>query len=53
MVSDKNTTDIALIKDVGRKVAEAHSLGVSLGDCKPENFIVTRNGFFIFGSRTG
>ena len=47
MVSGKNTTDTALITDVGRKVAEAHSLGVSLGDCKPENFIVTRNGFFI------
>jgi len=46
MVSCKNTKDIALIKDIGRKVAEAHNLGVSLGDCKPENFIVTRDGFF-------
>ena len=46
MVSGKNMKDIELIKDVGRKVAEAHNLGVSLGDCKPENFIVTRDGFF-------
>ena len=46
MVSCNNVKDLALIKDIGRKVAEAHSLGVSLGDCKPENFIVTKDGFF-------
>jgi tRNA A-37 threonylcarbamoyl transferase component Bud32 len=40
-----NTTEtgLAVIKDVGRKIAEAHSLGVCLGDCKPENFIVTKD----------
>ena len=36
--------DIALVKKVGQKIAEAHSLGVSLGDCKPENFLVTKDG---------
>ena len=43
-VSNRNGSDIALVKEAGRKVAEAHSLGVSLGDCKPENFMVTEDG---------
>jgi len=41
--SNKTAKDIALVKEVGRKIAEAHSLGISLGDCKPENFIVTKD----------
>jgi len=40
---NKTAKDVALVKEVGRKIAQAHSLGVSLGDCKPENFIVTKN----------
>jgi len=36
--------EVALVKEVGRKIAEAHRLGVSLGDCKPENIIVTEDG---------
>ena len=36
--------DVALIKKVGGKIAEAHHLGVTLGDCKPENFLVTKDG---------
>lgn len=44
ITSNKPTKDIDLVKEVGRKIAEAHSLGVSLGDCKPENFIVTKHG---------
>lgn len=47
MISGNSIEDLVLIKDVGRKIAEAHILGVSLGDCKPENFIVTEDGFFI------
>jgi tRNA A-37 threonylcarbamoyl transferase component Bud32 len=43
MSSYKTTRDVVLVKKVGRKIAEAHSLGVSLGDCKPENFIVTKD----------
>jgi tRNA A-37 threonylcarbamoyl transferase component Bud32 len=41
--SNKATKDVALVKEVGRKIAEAQSLGVSLGDCKPENFIISKN----------
>jgi tRNA A-37 threonylcarbamoyl transferase component Bud32 len=44
--SNKTTEDVALVKEVGQKIAEAHSLGVSLGDCKPENFIVTKDQVF-------
>lgn len=40
LLSKVTETDLAIIKEVGRKIAQAHSLGVSLGDCKPENFIV-------------
>jgi tRNA A-37 threonylcarbamoyl transferase component Bud32 len=41
IASNKATKDATLMKRVGQKIAEAHKLGVSLGDCKPENFIVT------------
>jgi len=43
------TTEAALVREVGRKIAEAHRLGVALGDCKPENIIVTEDGktFFV------
>jgi len=40
---NKTAKDVALVKEVGRKIAQIHSLGVSLGDCKPENFIVTKD----------
>ena len=40
--------ELALIKDVGKKIAEAHQLGVALGDCKPENVIVTKEGKLYF-----
>jgi tRNA A-37 threonylcarbamoyl transferase component Bud32 len=43
IASNKTTKDAALVKTVGQKIAEAHGLGVSLGDCKPENFIVTND----------
>jgi len=41
--SKNNENDVALIKEAGRKIAKAHNLNVSLGDCKPENFIVTKD----------
>jgi tRNA A-37 threonylcarbamoyl transferase component Bud32 len=43
------TAEAALVREVGRKIAEAHRLGVALGDCKPENVIVTKDGktFFV------
>lgn len=40
--------ELALIRDVGRKIAEAHRLGVALGDCKPENVIMTEEGKLFF-----
>ncbi len=49
MSSKKRASDIALVRDVGTKIAQAHKLGVSLGDCKPENIVVTKDGkaFFV------
>lgn len=46
---EKAVKEIALVKDVGRRIAEAHRLGVVLGDCKPENIVVTKDGktFFV------
>lgn len=45
MISIRNPSseELQLIEDAGRKIAEAHKLGVALGDCKPENIIVTKN----------
>ena len=40
--------EVALVKEAGRRFAEAHRLGVSLGDSKPENIIVTRDGEMYF-----
>jgi len=47
--SKEKVPEIALVREVGRKIAEAHRLCVSLGDCKPENIIVTKDGktFFV------
>ena len=42
------TKEVALIKEAGRKIAQAHRLGVSLGDSKPENIIVTQDGELCF-----
>lgn len=41
---EKTTEETALIRTVGMRIAEAHRLGVALGDCKPENVIVTKDG---------
>ncbi len=44
LTSEETTTEeIALIRTVGRRIAEAHRSGVALGDCKPENVIVTKD----------
>lgn len=40
---EKAAEEVALIKAVGKRIAEAHRLGVALGDCKPENVIVTKD----------
>jgi tRNA A-37 threonylcarbamoyl transferase component Bud32 len=46
-ISSKSSENILLVREVGRKIGEAHRLGVSLGDCKPENF-VAKNGQIFF-----
>jgi tRNA A-37 threonylcarbamoyl transferase component Bud32 len=43
IASSNSNQYLPLLIEVGRKIAFAHSLGVSLGDCKPENFRVTTN----------
>ncbi len=32
----------AILEGVGADIAKAHALGVSFGDCKPENILITR-----------
>jgi len=50
MLSSKKETlaEVGLIREIGRKIAEIHKLGVSLGDCKPENILLTKNGELCF-----
>jgi tRNA A-37 threonylcarbamoyl transferase component Bud32 len=45
--SNADSADVNLVREVGRKIAEAHRLGISLGDCKPEN-LITDNGEIFF-----
>jgi tRNA A-37 threonylcarbamoyl transferase component Bud32 len=45
---ENNEKELAIIRKVGEKIAQAHALGVSLGDCKPENIIVTKDEEIIF-----
>ncbi len=33
-----------ILKEVGKTLAKVHKAGVALGDCKPENIVITRNG---------
>jgi tRNA A-37 threonylcarbamoyl transferase component Bud32 len=40
--------DLELIKEAGKRIAEAHKVGVALGDCKPENLILAKNGELYF-----
>lgn len=51
IISTKENTskEVSILKDVGRRIAEAHRLNVALGDCKPENIVVTKDGktFFV------
>jgi len=34
--------ELELVKEAGRQIAKVHRVGVGLGDCKPENIIVTK-----------
>jgi len=40
--------ELELVREVGKKIAKAHQAGVALGDCKPENFIITSDGKLYF-----
>ncbi|MGQ9564946.1 MAG: lipopolysaccharide kinase InaA family protein [Candidatus Bathyarchaeales archaeon] len=44
----KNEKDMAIIRKIGEKLAKAHALGVALGDCKPENIVITKDGEPVF-----
>lgn len=50
IISSREKTDdeLALVQKIGEKIAEVHMLGVALGDCKPENIIITREGELVF-----
>ena len=40
---EKVADEVAVVREVGRKIAEAHRLGVAFGDCKPENIIIAED----------
>jgi len=52
IISARNNSDIetelGLVKEAGMEIARAHGFGVALGDCKPENIIVTNEGRLCF-----
>jgi tRNA A-37 threonylcarbamoyl transferase component Bud32 len=39
---EEAAASMAILEGVGADVARAHALGVSFGDCKPENILITR-----------
>ena len=40
--------ELELVKEAGRQIAKVHQLGVGLGDCKPENIVVAKDGRLFF-----
>ncbi|MEM1514864.1 MAG: lipopolysaccharide kinase InaA family protein [Candidatus Bathyarchaeia archaeon] len=45
---DERKNLIEMIKKIGCEIARVHRLGVSIGDCKPENIIVAYDGRVFF-----
>ena len=41
--SENMKRDCEILRRVGKEVAKVHLAGVALGDCKPENILVTSN----------
>lgn len=39
---------LTIIKSIGGEIAKVHALGISLGDCKPENIILSSDGKIFF-----
>ncbi|MCD6529698.1 hypothetical protein J7L06_05370 [Candidatus Bathyarchaeota archaeon] len=48
LLSENGEEELQVLKLAGRTVASAHRHGVTLGDCKPENFIVSKEGKVYF-----
>ena len=50
VLSTKRATaeEALLIREAGKGIAAAHRLGVAIGDCKPENLIVAKDGKVYF-----
>ena len=50
VLSTKRATaeEAFLIREAGKGIAAAHRLGVAIGDCKPENLIVAKDGKVYF-----
>jgi tRNA A-37 threonylcarbamoyl transferase component Bud32 len=49
-VSEHNggSEELELVKEAGKQIAKVHQLGVGLGDCKPENIVVAKDGRLFF-----
>lgn len=45
---DGGREELELVKEAGRQIAKVHQLGVGLGDCKPENIVVAKDGRLFF-----
>ena len=46
--SERRSKLIKIVKQVGEEIAKVHGLGVSIGDCKPENMILSPDGRIFF-----
>ncbi|MEM1585845.1 MAG: lipopolysaccharide kinase InaA family protein [Candidatus Bathyarchaeia archaeon] len=47
-VGEEKRNLLMVIRKIGCEIARVHMLGVSIGDCKPENIIVTSDGRVFF-----
>ncbi|MEM2917648.1 MAG: lipopolysaccharide kinase InaA family protein [Candidatus Bathyarchaeia archaeon] len=46
--NENTAAKLDLIRKTGEEIAKVHSLGVALGDCKPENIVVQKTGAICF-----
>jgi tRNA A-37 threonylcarbamoyl transferase component Bud32 len=46
--TEKANNELQLMKEAGKRIAEVHKTGVVLGDCKPENLILAKDGKIYF-----
>jgi tRNA A-37 threonylcarbamoyl transferase component Bud32 len=45
---EEAAAEIDFIKELGKEIGQIHLQGVALGDCKPENIIITKKGNLCF-----